>query len=147
MNVASFLRQDRRNAERERASGNQRSAGRSGYTANLDGGPLELAERPEMRETLERYERVASVTARAGLSDSLPGGLVPAPGRSARSDKLDAAGFIDMQSQSVGVDIACWHTPPGGRVDERGWQIVFGWIVGSDRDLGCVALLELPIPG
>jgi hypothetical protein len=97
-----------------------------------------------MRATLERYERVARVVERAGICDALPSGLIPAPDRSTRSERIDAAGYVDLHSSSVGVDIACWHAPPGECVDESGWRMVFAWITGSDRELRRVSLLNDP---
>jgi hypothetical protein len=143
MNVASILRQEWRKAEPNSRQGDQ-VLSEAPSTRQAQATPLELSERPEMRETLERYERVARVVASAGIAEALPSGLVPAPGRAAHSDKLDAAGYVDLHSRSVGVDIACWHAPPGQRVDESGWRMVFSWITGSDRDLRRVSLLDHP---
>src|SRR4029079_5821021 len=114
MHLPFFQRQVR--SKRERASA----------IAHRHREPVEIAERPVMRETLEDYRRVAEVAARVGFDDGLPVGLGPAPGGASWSDRLAAAGFIDLHSRSVGVDIACWQAPPDACVDERGWNLVFG---------------------
>ena len=111
MNVASIFRTERRRQahhpqRREPATHHTR------HTQRDSAPPIELAERPEMHATLARYRRVAHIAERAGVTDVLPSGLVPATGRSSGAAAIDAVGYIDLHSQSVGVDIACWHTPP-----------------------------------
>lgn len=98
-----------------------------------------------MHATLARYRRVAHIAERAGVTDVLPSGLVPATGRSSGAAAIDAVGYIDLHSQSVGVDIACWHTPPDTCVDEAAWRMVFAWITGPERGLQHVSLLNTPI--
>lgn len=141
MNVASIFRREWRKAE---AGVRQRDLADSDAPRWPRPTALELAERPEMQATLEHYERVARIAARAGLADALPSGLAPAPGRVSRSEHVDAVGYIDLHSRSVGVDLICWHNPPAQHVDEPGWQMVFAWITGSDRTLRRVSLLTAP---
>jgi hypothetical protein len=80
----------------------------------------------------------ASVVAR------MPAALVPTPGRLLRSAELDATGFADREAASVGVDLACWRTPPSARVDDHAWRRVFTWLVVADGELSRIAVLTPP---
>jgi hypothetical protein len=76
----------------------------------------------------------------------VPADLVPAAGRLLRSAELDAAGFADRAADSVGVDLACWRTPPSAEVDEHGWRRVFNWLVLADSELSKITVLAPPAP-
>lgn len=75
---------------------------------------------------------------------SLPSELTMMPGRVSRTSCLQAAGFTDVQAKSVGVDIAVWSEPCAPRLDEIGWRRVFTWVVGSDRRLTNVSIVDPP---
>jgi hypothetical protein len=106
----------------------------------------ELAERADTRAAL------ATVAAHGASNDWLravariPADLVPAQGRQMRSAELDAAGFADREADSVGVDLACWRTPPSAEVDEHAWRRVFSWLVLADNELSRITVLTPPAP-
>jgi hypothetical protein len=66
------------------------------------------------------------------------------PDRLTQTPTLQAAGFADSRSRSVGVDIARWSRPCAPDLDEIAWRRVFTWIVGADRNLTNVSILEPP---
>ncbi len=66
------------------------------------------------------------------------------PDRLTQTATLQAAGFADSKSKSVGVDIARWSRPCAPDLDEIAWRRVFTWIVGADSNLTNVSILEPP---
>ena len=74
----------------------------------------------------------------------LPSDLKLVPDRMTLSTTMQAAGFADCRSRSVGVDIACWSEPCPVALDEIAWRRVFTWIVGTDDRLTNISILEPP---
>jgi hypothetical protein len=108
-------------------------------------GVTELAERPELDTALRIvHARVKRRDWLERIVPSLPDQLVPVPGRVTRGAQLEAAGFADRDNPSVGVDLACWNTPPRRALDDSGWRRVFTWVVASDRELCHVAIVSAP---
>jgi hypothetical protein len=77
---------------------------------------------------------------------ALSGDLKLVPDRLTQTPTLQAAGFADSRSQTVGVDVARWSRPCAPELDEIAWRRVFTWIVGADNNLTNVSILEPPTP-
>ncbi len=69
------------------------------------------------------------------------------PDRVTQTPTLQAAGFADSATESVGIDIARWSRPCAPELDEIAWRRVFTWIVGADNNLTNVSILEPPSSG
>lgn len=106
--------------------------------------PVELAERESARQLVNALVAHGANTDWLSELTRLPAALAPAPGRLLRCAELDAAGFADREADSVGVDIACWRTPPAQQVDEHAWRRVFAWLIVADSELSRVAVLAPP---
>jgi hypothetical protein len=106
--------------------------------------PLELAERADTRAALATVAAHGAHSAWLDAVARVPADLVPAAGRLLRSAELDAAGFADRAADSVGVDLACWRTPPSAEVGEQGWRRVFSWLVLADGELSKISVLTMP---
>ena len=92
---------------------------------------------------LSGQEIASALDLRRGLFQ-LSSDLKLVPDRLTQTPTLQAAGFADSRSYSVGIDVARWSRPCAPDLDEIAWRRVFTWIVGADGNLSNVSILEPP---